>query len=42
MKVETVAIKTLKPDPANVRQHPARNIDAIKASLQRFGQIFVV
>ena len=25
-------------DPANVRKHDKRNIDAIKASLQRFGQ----
>jgi len=38
MKTETVKIKELANDPANVRQHDERNLDAIKASLQRFGQ----
>jgi DNA modification methylase len=33
-----VAIDTLMLDPANVRQHPERSIEAIKGSLARFGQ----
>jgi ParB-like chromosome segregation protein Spo0J len=37
-KYESVAIDSLRADPANVRTHSQRNIDAIKASLQRFGQ----
>ncbi len=31
-------IEKLSSDPANVRKHSARNIEAIKASLRRFGQ----
>ena len=38
MKLETVGIETLSPDPANVRKHGQRTMDAIKASLRRFGQ----
>ena len=38
MKIETVSIESLHLDPANVRRHPARNLDTIKASLARFGQ----
>ena len=38
MTVETVAIDSLSPDPANARKHGARNLDAIVASLRRFGQ----
>lgn len=38
MKTETVAIHKLSIDPANVRTHGSRNIEAIKASLLRFGQ----
>jgi len=38
MKTETVEIDTLVYDPANVRQHNEKNIEAIKASLSRFGQ----
>ena len=38
LKVETVPVDSLSPDPANVRRHPERNLDAIKASLRRFGQ----
>jgi DNA modification methylase len=38
MQTERVAIADLNLDPANVRRHPARNLDAIKASLTRFGQ----
>lgn len=33
-----VELSRLVPDPANVRKHPERSIEAIKASLQRFGQ----
>ena len=38
MKVESVSIASLKPDPKNVRHHDARNITVIKGSLQKFGQ----
>jgi ParB-like chromosome segregation protein Spo0J len=33
-----VPIDSITPDPANVRRHPDKNIDAIKASLKCFGQ----
>jgi len=36
--VETVPIDSLKPDPRNARTHGERNLSAIAASLQRFGQ----
>ena len=38
MNTETIQIKELLPDPANARLHSAKNIEAIKASLRRFGQ----
>lgn len=38
MTVETVLIDSLSLDPANVREHGERNLEAIKASLRRFGQ----
>jgi len=38
LKVERVGIDTLRGDPANARQHGARNLEAIKDSLGRFGQ----
>lgn len=38
MRVETIAIGELSFDPANVRLHPTKNLEAIKASLRRFGQ----
>jgi DNA modification methylase len=38
MKLETVPLGAISPDPANVRKHSPKNIDAIKASLRRFGQ----
>lgn len=38
MNTEMVDISTLTPDPANIRTHDQRNLDAIKGSLQRFGQ----
>ena len=36
--VTRLAIDDLRPDPANARLHPDTNLDAIKASLARFGQ----
>lgn len=38
MKVETIKVESLHLDPANVRKHGERNLDAIKASLAKFGQ----
>jgi hypothetical protein len=38
MDIQRVDIGSIVPDPANVRLHDERNIDAIKASLARFGQ----
>jgi ParB-like chromosome segregation protein Spo0J len=38
MTIETAAIDSLSPDPANARKHGQRNLDAIAASLRRFGQ----
>jgi hypothetical protein len=38
MDVKTVKIETLKQDTDNVRIHDERNIHAIKASLEKFGQ----
>ena len=38
VKYETVPIDSIHADPANVRTHPVRNLDAIKASITRFGQ----
>jgi len=38
MTIESVPLSTLCADPANARVHSARNIEAIKASLTRFGQ----
>jgi ParB-like chromosome segregation protein Spo0J len=38
MTVESVAIDSLIPDPANARKHGERNLNAIVASLRRFGQ----
>jgi hypothetical protein len=37
MQVEILPLDALHVDPANARRHPARNLDAIKASLARFG-----
>jgi DNA modification methylase len=39
LAVEVVPIDAVSPDPSNVRRHPERNLDAIKASLRRFGQV---
>ena len=38
MKFETVPLSALSLDPSNVRKHSRRNLDAIKASLRKFGQ----
>ncbi|MGA3066096.1 MAG: ParB N-terminal domain-containing protein [Tepidisphaeraceae bacterium] len=38
MHVETAAIEGLSADPANARKHGERNLEAIAASLRRFGQ----
>ena len=38
MQTERVTVASLLFDPANVRKHGERNLDAIKASLARFGQ----
>ena len=38
LKVQSVAIGSVSIDPANLRRHPMRNLDAIAASLRRFGQ----
>lgn len=38
MKVQTVAISALTPDPRNARKHDQRNLEVIAASLSQFGQ----
>ena len=38
MKYETATIASLMLDPANVHTHDSTNLEAIKASLARFGQ----
>ena len=38
MKIEQRAVNSLTPDPQNARKHDQRNLDAIKASLEKFGQ----
>jgi len=38
MTIESAPIDSLSPDPANARVHSPKNIEAIKASLRRFGQ----
>ena len=38
MDLETVAIKSLTLDSQNARKHSQRNLEAIKASLEKFGQ----
>jgi len=38
MRASRIAVDKLLQDPANVRQHSAKNIETIKASLARFGQ----
>jgi DNA modification methylase len=38
MKIESIKVADLSLDPSNVRKHSRRNLDAIKASLRKFGQ----
>src|SRR5690349_1210369 len=38
LAVVRVPLASLVPDPANARTHPQGNLDAIVASLRRFGQ----
>lgn len=38
LKVQTVSIDSLEPDPANARKHSRKNLDAIVGSLRAFGQ----
>jgi ParB-like chromosome segregation protein Spo0J len=38
MNIETVHVDSLREDPANVRVHSKRNMQAIRNSLQAFGQ----
>jgi ParB-like chromosome segregation protein Spo0J len=38
MKIESVPIDSISPDPSNARRHPEHNLEQIKASLRRFGQ----
>ena len=38
LRVETVNINSLTPDPANARKHDGRNLKAIENSLLKFGQ----
>jgi len=38
LRVELVDVNSILPDPANVRLHPARNLEAVQASLAKFGQ----
>jgi DNA modification methylase len=38
VKIETLPLSAVIPDPANARVHDERNLDAIRGSLARFGQ----
>jgi ParB-like chromosome segregation protein Spo0J len=38
MNIQTIPLAELSLDPSNVRKHSRRNLDAIKASLRKFGQ----
>jgi site-specific DNA-methyltransferase (adenine-specific) len=38
LRIETVNINSLTPDPANARKHDGRNLKAIASSLEKFGQ----
>jgi ParB-like chromosome segregation protein Spo0J len=38
MQIDHIKISDLSLDPANVRKHDRKNLDAIKASLRKFGQ----
>lgn len=38
LRIETVNINSLTPDPANARKHDSKNLKAIASSLEKFGQ----
>ncbi len=38
LKIESVAVESLVPDPNNARKHSDANLSAIASSLQEFGQ----
>jgi hypothetical protein len=38
MKIETLQIKTLTPDPKNARKHDQENLSTLAESLKKFGQ----
>ena len=38
MIIQSIAVADLSLDPSNVRKHGRKNLDAIKASLRKFGQ----
>ena len=39
LTIRRLPLSALQPDPSNPRSHDERNLDAIRASLQRFGQV---
>ena len=39
LTIRRVPVASLHLDPANARAHPERNMEAIQASLARFGQV---
>ena len=39
LTIHRVPLDSLAPDPANARTHGDENLDAIEASLRRFGQV---
>ena len=38
LRIETVNVNSLTPDPANARRHDGKNLKAIASSLEKFGQ----
>jgi site-specific DNA-methyltransferase (adenine-specific) len=38
LRIETVNVNSLTPDPANARKHDGKNLKAIASSLEKFGQ----
>ena len=38
LRIETVNINSLTPDPTNARKHDGKNLKAIASSLEKFGQ----
>lgn len=39
MKVERIRLAELTPDPDNAKDHPAWQVDQIKASIEQFGNL---